>query len=81
MSFRKELGRFDTAMVVVGGIIGAGIMLPGRGPEAGQATLVAPGPAGTFVFRRRIPLSDRPRGVFATAGVPLFPHSSWEPPS
>lgn len=39
MSFRKELGRFDTAMVVVGGIIGAGIMLPGGGPEAGQAAL------------------------------------------
>ena len=27
MSFRKELGRFDTAMVVVGGIIGAGIFI------------------------------------------------------
>ena len=27
MSFRRELGRFDTAMVVVGGIIGAGIFI------------------------------------------------------
>jgi len=27
VSFRKELGRFDTAMVVVGGIIGAGIFI------------------------------------------------------
>jgi APA family basic amino acid/polyamine antiporter len=27
MSFRKELGRFDTAMIVVGGIIGAGIFI------------------------------------------------------
>lgn len=78
MSFRKELGRFDTAIVVVGGIIGAAITLPGGGPEAGQAALVAPGPA---VFRRRIPLSDRPRGVFATRGYPSFPHSSWESPS
>ena len=27
MSFRRELGRFDTTMVVVGGIIGAGIFI------------------------------------------------------
>jgi len=27
LSFRRELGRFDTAMVVVGGIIGAGIFI------------------------------------------------------
>lgn len=27
MAFRRELGRFDTAMVVVGGIIGAGIFI------------------------------------------------------
>ena len=27
VSFRRELGRFDTAMVVVGGIIGAGIFI------------------------------------------------------
>ena len=27
MSFRRELGRFDTAMVVVGGIIGTGIFI------------------------------------------------------
>lgn len=27
MSVRRELGRFDTTMVVVGGIIGAGIFI------------------------------------------------------
>jgi APA family basic amino acid/polyamine antiporter len=60
VSFRRELGRFDTAMVVVGGIIGAGIFI---NPYIVAQRLPSPGLVlGAWLFG----------GVVALAGALTF---------